>query len=152
MRTLAAPHGFLFGCKPHFFQLFQRIVRNGGSGGQARRLDAAHIQHPGRILCGTDNKILLTGYCPHAGKVADGLAQIYRGHALAAKSSYLIQTALGSSPVITIFYRLGIRTHNQISVHSGGYQNALTQNAGALKDYMVDQIAAGLIQQIVLSA
>jgi len=115
-------------------------------------LDAAHIQHPGRILCGTDNKILLTGYCPHAGKVADGLAQIYRGHALAAKSSYLIQTALGSSPVITIFYRLGIRTHNQISVHSGGYQNALTQNAGALKDYMVDQIAAGLIQQIVLSA
>ena len=68
------------------------------------------------------------------------------------KSSYLIQTALGSSPVITIFYRLGIRTHNQISVHSGGYQNALTQNAGALKDYMVDQIAAGLIQQIVLSA
>ena len=46
---------------------------------------------------------------------------------------YLIQTALGSSPVITIFYRLGIRTHNQISVHSGGYQNALTQNAGALK-------------------
>lgn len=101
----------------------------------------------GRII---KSSSLVTARTPE--KLRMDWQQIYRVHALAAKSSYLIQTALGSSPVITIFYRLGIRTHNQISVHSGGYQNALTQNAGALKDYMVDQIAAGLIQQIVLSA
>ena len=71
---------------------------------------------------------------------------------LATALAFTFMKPTGRPQFITIFYRLGIRTHNQISVHSGGYQNALTQNAGALKDYMVDQIAAGLIQQIVLSA